>query len=68
MTSHIDSTDCWCHPVEMFENEVTGAKVMVHQEPDGTLPPASVLADAIADTFKDDSPDKLYDVNGEKIE
>jgi hypothetical protein len=52
----------------MFENEVTGAKVMVHQEPDGTLPPASVLADAIADTFKDDSPDKLYDVNGEKIE
>jgi hypothetical protein len=65
MPEHINSVDCWCHPIEYFDFD--GASVFVHQEPDGTVPPASVLAGAITSLMNDDPEDHVYDVTGQEI-
>ena len=46
-----DSMDCWCHPQEVFEAD-NGNKVIVHKGHGEELPPASIIAEAIADAMR----------------
>lgn len=46
-----DSMDCWCHPQEIFEAN-NGSKVIVHKGHGEELPPAYVIAEAIADAMR----------------
>ena len=49
---HINSEDCWCHPQVFFEAD-NGNKVWTHKGNGDELPPASILAQAIADAIAD---------------
>lgn len=50
---------CWCKPTLFYRNPVTGACVWVHKGPGDELPPAWILAEAIADTFTDENDDAM---------
>jgi hypothetical protein len=43
--------DCWCKPEMVFEFE--GRELWVHHGPGEELPPADVIAQAIADIIAD---------------
>jgi hypothetical protein len=49
-SEHIDSLDCWCKPDVIFETD-DGSMVIVHKAPGDELPPASIIAQAIADVI-----------------
>lgn len=49
---HIDGEDCWCHPYVYFEAD-NGNKVWIHKGNGDELPPAKILAEAIADAIAD---------------
>ena len=49
-SEHVDSMDCWCHPDVIFEAP-NGNQVIVHKAPGEELPPADIIAQAIADAM-----------------
>jgi len=53
MRKHEDGNECWCNPYVYIEFP-NGGVVMVHREINGVLPPAKLLAEAIAMAFLED--------------
>lgn len=49
-SEHVDSMDCWCRPEVIFEAP-NGNLVIVHKAPGDELPPADIIAQAIADAM-----------------
>jgi hypothetical protein len=49
---HINDESCWCHPQVFFEAD-NGNRVWTHKGRGDELPPASILAAAIADAIAD---------------
>ncbi len=48
-----ESLGCWCHPYIVYE-AADGARVFVHQDPEGTAPPLDVVAEAIVRCMEGD--------------
>jgi hypothetical protein len=51
---HIDGPDCWCNPTLFFDGGEEFGDVWVHKGNGEELPPASILASAIADAIRED--------------
>ena len=51
---HVNSPDCWCHPTLFFDGEDEFGDVWCHKAPGDELPPASVLAAAVADAMREE--------------
>jgi hypothetical protein len=45
---HIESEDCPCNPIVLYET-ADGAKVLMHREDGQEMPPPEVIAAAIAE-------------------
>lgn len=48
---HLDSPDCWCHPVMVFKDDDSGNEVWVHKGNGEELAPSWIIAEAIADAI-----------------
>lgn len=58
--THTDGMDCWCGPVIFFDGGDEFGDVIVHKGNGEELPPARVLASAIADAISGSGEDKVF--------